>query len=110
MKDKAQMFIYYWRILKPKEKEPTPEYRFMSERRFRFDFAFPEHYIAVEVDGGQWTTHGGRHARDTDRGKMNLAASLGWRVFRFSPQMLERDPKWCIDIVAETLKNGKCKV
>lgn len=81
--------------------DPEAEYPFAAEmrRRWRFDWAFPAYKVAVEVDGGQWQAHGGRHSRDTDRDKLNHAAMLGWRVFRFSPQMLRRDPEGCIRMV-----------
>lgn len=53
-------------------------------RRWRFDWAFPEHRIAWEVDGGSWI--GGRHSYGTgfekDIEKMNHAMLLGWTVIR----------------------------
>ena len=58
------------------------ELRFHPERKWRFDLAWPDFKIAVEVHGGTWT--GGRHTRGTgfekDREKMNEAALLGWLV------------------------------
>ena len=55
------------------------------------DAAFPERKIAVEIDGGVFVS--GRHTRGVgfmkDCEKMNMAALLGWRVFRFVPQQLE---------------------
>lgn len=66
------------------------EYRF-CERKWRFDFAFPEKKIAVEVEGGIYS--GGRHTRGygfiADMEKYNTAAELGWRVFRFTPQQIK---------------------
>lgn len=67
---------------------PTPEreYRFHDVRRWRFDFAWPELRVAVEVDGGTWTA--GRHNRgagfEGDAEKLNAATALGWRVFRYT--------------------------
>jgi very-short-patch-repair endonuclease len=69
------------------EKLPPPkrEYRFAPDRRWRFDFAWPERKFAVEVEGGIFTS--GRHGRGTgmlaDMEKYNRAAMDGWRVLRF---------------------------
>lgn len=67
------------------------EFRFHPGRRYRFDFAWPEHMIALEVEGGIWAN--GHHARPKgilrDIEKYNNAAVLGWRVLRCTPQDLE---------------------
>jgi len=87
---------------------PTREYRF-SARRFRFDLAYPEQKIAIEIEGqGPWGL--GRHQRpggfERDLEKYNLATSLGWRVFRFTPRMIRRDPWGCVDFVKSLFKEG----
>jgi len=65
--------------------EPVREYRFAPDRRWRFDFSWPERKLAVEVEGGVWS--GGRHTRGSgyvkDLEKYNRAAVLGWCVLRF---------------------------
>lgn len=68
--------------------KPMEQYAFHPTRRWRFDYAWPSHLLAVEVDGGQWRTHGGRHNTDADREKLNAAAELGWRILRYSGAML----------------------
>lgn len=82
------------------------EYRFHPSRRWRFDWAWPHPAglggVAVEVDGGQWQAHGGRHNTDGDREKLNEAARLGWRVLRFSGTMLA-DSASCIAQVRAAL-------
>lgn len=64
---------------------PVQEHRFHATRRWRFDLAWPDLMIAVEVDGGVWS--GGRHTRGAgfvaDCEKVNEATAMGWRVFRF---------------------------
>ena len=69
---------------------PVTEVRFAPPRRFRFDFAWPDHQLAAEVDGAIWT--GGRHTRgagvERDCEKYNLALLHGWRVARFSVAMV----------------------
>ena len=61
------------------------EYRFHPERKWRFDFADPVNKVAVEIDGGVFGN--GRHSRGagfrSDCEKLNAAAALGWRVFRY---------------------------
>lgn len=68
------------------------EFKFHPTRRWRFDYALPEHKIAIEVEGGVWT--GGRHIRPQgflgDIEKYNTATLMGWRVFRTTPDELVR--------------------
>ena len=65
--------------------EPAREFRFHPTRRWRLDFAFVEHRLAVEIEGGVY--RGGGHTsvagikRDIDKG--NALTLLGWRVLRF---------------------------
>lgn len=53
-------------------------------RDWRFDFAWPERQLAVEVDGGVWNS--GRHVRGTgytsDCEKCNEAVLCGWWLLR----------------------------
>jgi len=69
---------------------PVREYRFHPPRRWRFDFAFEAQRIAVECEGGTWTN--GRHTRGTgfqkDAEKYNQAALDGWKVLRFTGDMI----------------------
>lgn len=69
---------------------PETEHVFCSGRRWRFDFAWPERWLAVEVEGGTWV--GGRHVRpqgfEADCEKYNTATLLGWRVLRFTGDMV----------------------
>jgi len=78
---------------------PVCEYRFSYPRRHRADFAFPHAWLIVECDGGVHKQGGGKHGQDDDRRKLNLAAVLGWRVLRFSADMLADDPAGCIEVV-----------
>lgn len=63
---------------------PVRELVFAPPRRFRFDFAWPDHKLAVEVDGGVFS--GGRHTTGAgytrDCEKFALAAINGWSVIR----------------------------
>lgn len=70
--------------------ECVKEHKFHPKRKWRFDYAIPEHKIALEVEGGVWT--GGRHIRAQgflgDMEKYNTATLMGWRVFRTTPDDL----------------------
>lgn len=70
--------------------KPEREYRFHPKRRWRFDFAFPDTKLAVEVEGGTWAN--GRHTRgagyEKDLEKYNAAVLMGWRVLRYSTAMV----------------------
>ncbi len=63
------------------------EYRFAPPRRWRFDLAFSDRLLAVEVDGGGYVS--GRHSRgrgiEDDAEKQSHAAMAGWRVVRCTP-------------------------
>jgi very-short-patch-repair endonuclease len=68
--------------------EPVHEHRFNQFRLWRFDFAWPDEKVAVEVEGGVWT--GGRHTRASgfiaDCEKYNEAELAGWTVLRVAGQ------------------------
>lgn len=66
--------------------KPEREYRFHPARRFRFDVAWPDRMLAVEVDGGNWVNgaHNRGSGRKRDNEKQNLAVLGGWRVLRFT--------------------------
>lgn len=70
--------------------KPVREFRFHPKRKWRFDLAWPESFVAAEIEGGIWA--GGRHTTPmgftADCQKYNAAALLGWRVLRFPPSML----------------------
>lgn len=83
-----QTFAYQMRVAKVEA--PTPELVFHPTRKWRFDFAWPDRMIAVEVEGATWT--GGRHTRgsgfEADAEKYGAAAVLGWRVIRVTGDMV----------------------
>jgi very-short-patch-repair endonuclease len=70
--------------------EPATEHRFHPTRKWRFDYAWPEHKVALEVEGAVWTH--GRHTRGSgfvkDMEKYNTAAVLGWMVLRVQTKEL----------------------
>jgi hypothetical protein len=71
--------------------EPVGEHYFDDGRDWRFDLAWPEHAIALEVDGGIGSYQPSHMSRDRVRAsieKMNAAALAGWRVFHCEPANL----------------------
>jgi very-short-patch-repair endonuclease len=102
--DKAELFLYYWNLLGDSGHIPAEEYNFDKDigRKHRFDFAWPDSMIAVEVDGNAWHTKGGgRHGTDEDFEKTNLAVAMGWRVFHVSPTMLKNNPERWISMIKD---------
>lgn len=84
---------------------PQTEYRFDGSRKWRFDLAWPDQKIALEIEGGVWT--GGRHNRGSgfvkDIEKYNRAACLGWRVLRTVPQELRDHPSGVVAFVKSAM-------
>ena len=69
------------------------EYKFSKDRKFRFDWAWPEIKLAVEIEGGIWLGKNGAHSSGKgilrDMEKNNLAVLEGWRILRVTPQQLK---------------------
>lgn len=70
--------------------EPVPEFKIVPERRFRWDWAWPMHRLAIEVQGGIWNrgAHGRGSGIQRDHEKSNLATIHGWRVLYVVPTAL----------------------
>lgn len=79
--------------------EPVREYAFAEAigRRWRFDFAWPDRRVALEIDGMLW---GGGHTsgdgRRDDMVKDAYAAICGWKVLRVDRDLLRQGyaAKW----------------
>ena len=74
---------------------PKPELEFMfmyPVRKWRFDMAWPDQRVALEVEG--ITPEGGRHQRmrgySEDCAKYSEAAIRHWRVIRVTSMMIKR--------------------
>lgn len=87
---------------------PVIEHPFSKElgRKHRFDLAWKDRMLALEIEGGIWTRGGGRHNRGSgylrDIEKYNLAAQLGWKVLRCTPQDINTGK--ALVLVRENLK------
>src|SRR3990167_3771703 len=98
--DKKWAFLTHWRRFAPK-RFPEPigengEHRFaLSEgRQYRLDWAWPDIKIGVEIDCGSFMVRRnrageivpiGRHGREQDKEKRNLAGELGWIILSYTP-------------------------
>lgn len=106
--DTADVFAYMLHVVGRDLPEPEREYVFAPPRKWRADFCWPAQKVVVEVDGGLYTLHGGRHNTDADREKCNTAASLGYLILHFSPRQLRDDPGSCMALVRMAL-NARSK-
>jgi very-short-patch-repair endonuclease len=84
---------------------PTPDFEwlFAAGRKFAFDWAWPEHKIALEIEGGIYGrgkacpmcgrkavgAHTSIERLKSDMEKYNLAAVLGWSVLRVRPEQID---------------------
>lgn len=105
--------LYHWiqREL-PQRLWPKREYLFHPERRWRLDFAWPEHRFAVEVDGlhrhGAGTAHQRRDGILRDAEKAEALLRLGWRLYRVPGPWVATPKRWIlrpevIDTIREQL-------
>lgn len=70
---------------------PEREHVFYPGRKWRADYCWPQHKLAVEIDGGVFMRGGGgRHNHPggfkKDQEKRNAYAMLGYRVMTFRPE------------------------
>ena len=88
------------------------EYRFNPDRRWRFDFAWPELLFAVEVEGV--TYEGGRHQRvegfENDLDKYQSAMLRGWCVYRVTRKQIKNlDALNTVQTMVERLSRNTSK-
>lgn len=105
-------FLNLWKMLADDTIPPEREWKFHEERQWRFDFAWPEYQVAVELEGGVFSPRRvqgkGRHLTSKgfheDCGKYNAATADGWLVLRFDAKHLDSDPVGVIELVVKTLR------
>ena len=61
---------------------------------FCVDFLLPKHNIIIECDGNYW--HSSLYAKNRDKIKDKLLASLGYQVCRFSEDSIKSNSLGCI--------------
>lgn len=87
--------------------EPEYEWEFNKpDTKHRLDLAWPDIMWAVELEGGVFS--GGRHVRGKgyteDIRKYNIATLKGWRLLRYTGEMLHNDPFGVIQEIAAALE------
>ncbi len=115
MKYNPKIVLAYFRECGIPEPETEVQFAESLGRKFRFDFAWEEVWkdehtatwpmVALEVEGGIYTrgAHGSISGIKRDMEKYNLAASLGWRVLRVTPENLCTNET--ISLIQTTLGN-----
>lgn len=84
----AEKFAEKWRTHGLVGGDPETEHRFDDDgRRWRFDFAWPDQRLAVEVDGLGYG-HQAVVGMAADNEKQNAAVQQGWSVLRFNSKQL----------------------
>jgi len=106
--DLEQKFLDVWTVVAPHHLGlPLRGFQFHPTRRWKFDFAFPEIHVAVEIEGLIGGV-GGRHQRmagyQGDCEKYREAAKLGWLVLRYTGQEIVQRPVQIVEEVVEVLK------
>lgn len=82
------------------------QHRFVPGRQYRFDRAWPEQMVAVEVQGGIWSDdgHGRKSMAARDAIKLSIAAALGWRVLPVTRDMIESGQ--AVELIRQALGFG----
>lgn len=72
--------------------DPTREYRFTEERRWRCDYVWLPQKVILEVEGGTWMKKGGHTSGigfQNNCEKYNEAALMGFMILRVTRKHLE---------------------
>ena len=90
----AQLWLIDYLSERYDKRDVRAEHQFCDGRRWRFDVALVGlvRKYAFEIEGGIFSRIQGRHTRgkgyERDMEKYNVAAALGWKVFRFTPEQV----------------------
>ena len=75
------------------------EYPFHPGRKWKFDCAFIDEKIAIEIDGGQWQVTGRDQTREAER--HNAATLAGWLVLHMTSEMIDDDLRGCAELLRQ---------
>lgn len=106
MSQAEEEFVFYLELLTPDLPKPERQFKFHPTRQWQCDFAWPESKVVVEIEGGVYTQ--GRHVRPSgfikDIQKYNALMLAGYRLLRFTPDMISDDPMSVLDQVRRMLQ------
>jgi very-short-patch-repair endonuclease len=74
----------------------------LRHRTVYVDVGFPEHRLAIEVDGRRYHDEASDRFED-DRVRQNELIMTGWRVLRFTWRQLNDHPDWVIQQIVQLL-------
>ncbi|KKM93800.1 hypothetical protein LCGC14_1204650 [marine sediment metagenome] len=98
-------FLRLWKKYAAHLPEPVRQHRFTT-RKWRFDFAWPELWIAVEIQGGLfkglWHQRGRQYHDNCE--KYTEAAIAGWSVLLFTTIDMDERPMQTVEKVAEFVR------
>lgn len=108
--DRENQFWLLWKACAPASyAEPQTQYVFHATRKWRFDFAWPDQKVAVEIHGGifqnQATGHRSKSGVVRDMEKSNAAQKDGWTVLAYQSNDLDKRPKQVIEEIALTIRS-----
>lgn len=81
------LFLKHWKERFP-EHLPVREFRFHAKARYRFDFAWVDRRVAVEIQGFG-PAHFSVKGMSSDHMKLATALTSGWKVVYFTSALLK---------------------
>jgi len=104
-------FLATWVALYPQLPLPERQYKFLPDRKFLWDFAWPDDDVrlAVEIQGGSFMAKSGHTSlsgQSRDCEKQRLAVAAGWRVLPFNSLDM-KDVIACVEFTAQVLCSAK---
>ncbi len=135
--DLEAAFDFQLRVLGQDLPKPEPEHYFAKPRKWRVDRAWPEHKVAVEIEGGTWgrkiichncgsvvrakkkggvgrelRLYGGHNAAGfkKDIEKYNRLAADGWLLLRYSNEDIHGDPHSMVSQIRNALERRSYQV
>lgn len=84
--------------------EPIREYQAIKGRKFRFDFAWVDARLLVEVNGGTYTkgAHSTGQGIARDYEKIRLGQDCGWKVYPFDGKAIKSGE--AVEIIRKALE------